>query len=115
MLRFFKNLFQSDPTERDDAEVIEEIAQRIVREGMGAAAIVFLESSKPVSFLGGQAALAATPVLGGFIEPARLERYADLFSSRAFIERLIQRIEELEEEREGEPRSKANEDDKLSG
>jgi len=115
VLRFFKNLFQTDPAGRDEGEIIDEVARRVVREGMGAAAIVFLESSKPVSFLGGQAALAATPVLGGFIEPARLERYADLFSSRAFIERLIQRIEELEEEREGEPRAKANEGDMQSG
>ncbi len=86
------------PVEDEDA-ALEEIAQRVVREGMGAAAIVFLESSKPISFLGGQAALVATPLLGSFIDPLRLERYADLFSRRDFIERLIQRIEELESER----------------
>ncbi len=114
MFRFFKNLFQSDPADKEDAEIIEEIARRVVREGMGAAAIVFLESSKPVSFLTGQAALAATPLLGGFIEPLRIERYADLFSSRAFIERLIQRIEELEDEPAGERRDKANDDGKQS-
>jgi len=114
VLRFFQNLFQTDPAGRDEGEIIDEIARRVVREGMGSAAIVFLESSKPVSFLGGQAALAATPILGGFIEPSRLERYADLFSSRAFIERLIQRIEEVEEERAGEPRGTANEDDTPS-
>lgn len=85
----------------DEEGALEEIAQRVVAEGMGTAAILFLETSKPLSFLGGQAAIVATPFIGGFIEPARIERYAALFSDRAFIERLIQRIEELENARAG--------------
>jgi len=98
MFRRLQQLFQSVPLEDEDAAV-EEIAQRVVREGMGAAAIIFLETSKPVSFLAGQAAIFATPLVGGFIEPMRLERYADLFSRRDFVERVIRRIEELENER----------------
>lgn len=105
MLRYLMNLLRNLPVEDDDA-ALEEVAQRVVQEGMGTAAIVFLESSKPISFLTGQAAIAATPILGGFIEPMRLERYADLFSNRDFIERLIQRIEELENARAGTPKPK---------
>jgi hypothetical protein len=100
MFRSFRELICDVPLEDEDT-AIEEIAQRAVRDGMGTAAIVFLESAKPISFLTGQAAIAATPFLGGFIEPMRVERYADLFSNRDFIERLIQRIEELEAERAG--------------
>lgn len=111
MLQFFRNLFQSDPAEKDEPTLIEEIAQRVVREGMAPAAIVFLESSKPVSFITGQAAIVATPILGGFVEPRRIERYAELFSSRAFIERLIQRIEQLEDERAGDSSAIPNKDD----
>ena len=100
MWRRWKELIQHVPVD-DECEAIEEIAQRVVREGMATAAIIFLESSKPVSFLAGQAAIFATPMLGGFIEPLRLEKYADLFSNRDFIERLINRIEELDAERAG--------------
>jgi len=92
-----QQLFQSVPLEDEDTAV-EEIAQRVVREGMGAAAIMFLETSKPFSFMAGQAAIFATPIIGGFIEPLRLERYVDLFSRRDFVERVIRRIEELEAE-----------------
>lgn len=81
----------------DENAALEEIAQRIIRAGLGAAAIVFLESAKPFGFIAGQTAIAATPLLGGFIEPLRLERYAGLFGNRDFIERLIRRIEELED------------------
>jgi hypothetical protein len=96
--RRLQQFFQSVSLEDEDAAV-EEIARRVVREGMGAAAILFLETSKPVSFIAGQAAIFATPLIGGFIEPLRLERYADLFSRRDFVERVIRRIEELESER----------------
>jgi hypothetical protein len=111
MLQFFKNLFQSDPTDKGEVTLIEEIAQRVVREGMASAAVVFLESSKPVSFLTGQAAIVATPLLGGFLGPGRIERYADLFSNRGFIERLIQRIEQLDAENAGETDSTTKTDD----
>jgi len=98
MFRRLEHLFQSVPLDDEDAAV-EEIARRVVAEGMGAAAILFLETSKPISFLAGQAAIFATPLVGGFIEPMRLERYADLFSRRDFVERVIRRIEDLENER----------------
>ena len=101
MLHRLTELFNTVPLDDEDA-AIEEIAQRLVAEGMGSPAIVFLESSKPVSFIAGQAALAATPLIGGFLEPMRLEKYAELFSRRAFIERLIQRIEVLESARAGD-------------
>lgn len=100
MLGRWQELLRNIPLDDEDAAV-EEIAQRVVREGMGTAVILFLESSKPVSFLAGQAAIVATSLLGGFIEPMRLERYADLFSDRRFIERLILRIEDLENARAG--------------
>jgi hypothetical protein len=98
MFQRWQDWFRNVPDD-DEETAIEEIAQRVVREGMASAAIVFLESTKPVSFLAGQAAIFATPFVGGFIEPLRLERYADLFSRRDFVERLIRRIEELEDER----------------
>jgi len=108
MFRRLQELFQSVSIEDEDAAV-EEIAQRVVREGMGAAAIMFLETSKPISFIAGQAAIFATPLIGSFIEPMRLERYADLFSRRDFVERLIRRIEDLENERAAGKRKPAGE------
>jgi len=105
MYRRLQQLFQSVPLEDEDAAA-EEIARRVVSEGMGAAAILFLETTKPVSFLAGQAAIAATPLIGGFVEPMRLERYADLFSRRDFVERVIRRIEELEDDRAAAKRKK---------
>lgn len=105
MLPDFRRVLQNLPVDDKEA-ALEEVAQRLVNEGMGTAAIVFFESVKPISFLSGQAAIVATPFIGGFIEPMRLEKYATLFSDRDFIERLIQRIEELESERAGKQKPK---------
>jgi len=105
MFRNLRDIMQNLSSNDPDA-ALEEIAQRVVREGMGTAMILFLESAKPMGFLAGQAAIMATPLLGGFIEPMRLEKYANLLSDRDFIERLIRRIEELEAEQAGAPRKK---------
>jgi len=113
MLKNWRDLLKEMPVDDEDA-ALEEIAQRVVKDGMGAAAIVFLETSKPISFITGQAAIAATPILGGFIEPMRLEKYATLLSNRDFIERLIQRIEELEDERAGELKKQREEKKKSN-
>jgi len=106
MLRYLHDLMQQAPLD-DEAVLIEDIAQRTVREGMGTAAVVMLESMKPMAFIGSQAAIAATPLLGSFIAPVRLERFAHYFSNRVFVERVIARIEELEDARRvtsaGEP------------
>jgi hypothetical protein len=110
MMRFLRDLFRGEPDE-DEEHFIERIAQRVVREGLGAAFIVLLESGKPISFITGQAALAATPFIGGFLDPARIERYSDLFSNRDFVERLISRIEALEADRAGEAPAKAKSHD----
>lgn len=105
MFRSLRDLLMNTSLDDEDA-ALEEIAQRLVREGMGAAAIVFFETSKPIGFMAGQAAIAATPLIGGFIEPGRVEKYASLMANRDFVERLIVRIEELEAERAGKPREK---------
>lgn len=100
MIRALIDLIKNVPLE-DENIAIEQIAQRMVAERMGTAAILFLETSKPISFIAGQAVLVASPFIGGFIPPQRLERYSELFSDRAFIERIIVRVEELESENAG--------------
>lgn len=107
MLRRLQELMQDIPAD-DEETALEQLARRIVDSGMTTAAILFLESSRPMSGIAGQAAIVATPLIGGFIEPMKLEKYAALFSNRRFIERLIDRIEALEAEREGQ-RTRKNE------
>jgi hypothetical protein len=82
-----------------DAALLDELARRIVQLHMASAAILFLETGKPLSFLGSQALIFAEPMVRAFFT---VPRYADLqrlLEDRANVERLICCIEDREEER----------------
>ncbi len=86
----FRTLTVDDP----DA-ALEEVAQGIVAQGLAGPAVVMLEASAPLAFLNGPAAVVATPFLGAFVEPMRLQRMSSLFADRAWVRRLAARVEEL--------------------
>lgn len=87
------------PTEGSEA-LIEAVAQRIAAYGLEEVAILFLEMHKPLSFLLGQSLLVASPFVAPFLGWERVEAVAEMLSQRENIERLLQRLEELREERE---------------
>ncbi len=87
-------------TPEEEEELIEKISHIIVRSGMGTAALLYLESYKPLSFVGGQLGLFfASPIL------PFLGRWGELgtdlmmlISKRENVERIIVRVRELMEE-----------------
>ncbi|MDH7482934.1 MAG: hypothetical protein QHH26_13315 [Armatimonadota bacterium] len=86
------------PEERD--KLIDELATKIVNKRMETPAIIFLEMHKPVAFIASQAAIVASPFLVPLFGREGVEKYSQLFSSPENVERIIQRIEDLVEERE---------------
>lgn len=88
------------PEERD--KLVDELAHKVIEKRMETPAIMFLEMHKPVTFLASQAAIVASPFLVPLFGRDGVERYSKLFGSRDNVERVIQRIEELAEERDTE-------------
>jgi len=78
-------------------EVVEFVARQIQVRGVTGPAVMFLEASRPYRPLGSQAMLFFDPVLrdlfGG--DMAELQR---VIADEAGIERLIERLEEIDEE-----------------
>ncbi len=78
-------------------EVVEFVAREIQVRGVTGPAVMFLEASRPYRPLGSQAMLFFDPVLrdlfGG--DMAELQR---VIADEAGIERLIERLEEIDEE-----------------
>ncbi len=66
---------------------------------MAAPAILFLESGKPLAFLGSQALIFAEPMVRAFFSAARYGDVQRLLEDRTNIERLIQKIEAREDDR----------------
>ncbi len=87
--------------ERD--AILERIAQGIVRRGMAAPAVLFLELNKPLSFVASQSLIVLTPFLAPFVGIDNVHRYSRLLEKRENVERLIERIEQLEHEKGQEP------------
>lgn len=75
----------------DDA-VLARIADRIRRSGLGPAARLWFESSRPLSFLGAQTLHVVSPLAGVFWPDDRLDRLAGLLERRENYERFLHHL-----------------------
>jgi len=96
-------------TPDDEEQLILGVAKEIRRYGMDVAAILFLESSKPLTFLGAQMGRAfISPFLPAISEDlgVKSEKLFRIFENRANVEKLISVLEELEREEDKKKREK---------
>jgi len=84
-------------------ELLEQVAQAVVRRGMEVPAILFLEMHKPLANLLGHAVWMTMPIWALFWGVQRTNALGELLSDPTQIERLIQRIEALSEGKNGSP------------
>jgi hypothetical protein len=80
-------------TELQD-QAVERLARLTVRFGMTVPAILFLESMKPMSFVGSQAMLVFSPFVNILASRAEWDALQSLLEDRRGIEVVIRRIEE---------------------
>lgn len=85
--------FRSDTPEEYD-ELAKKIARKIVERDLAIPAIIFLESIKPVSFLGSQMLVFANPVVSLIVQSGDYYRFVRMVEDRANIEKLTVAIEE---------------------
>lgn len=83
-----------DLTEEEEKKLIENISKLVVDKGLEAPAIMFLEATRPFSFIASQFAIMALGPLQWLFE---LEgpKYTGLFMKKENVGRIIDRIEEL--------------------
>jgi len=87
-------------TPRQD-EIFDRVARRIVELGMAVPAILFLESSKPLSFIGSQFLLFLDPFVRVFLDSGDYAEFAEAIGDRDNFELFIQRIERYQDQLEG--------------
>lgn len=88
-------------TPEDEEEMIRKVAEQIHKYGMEVAAILMLESVKPLAYIGGQMGrLFVAPFLPAFGENIGLggEKLLTTFEKRENVEKLIVMLEELAKE-----------------
>jgi hypothetical protein len=85
-------------------EVMERFARKIVDWRMTAPAILFLESAKPLSFLGNQALIFFQPIVQSIFSFKTYDEVIEILEDRDNLEYLLSRLEELEAGRTREER-----------
>lgn len=93
-----RHAFAIDPeaeaiTSEEEA-LLARVAVGVVRRGLEVPAGMFLESVRPLSFLGSQALVFLQPILAMVLNPTEVETFATLLEKRSALPRLIALIEE---------------------
>lgn len=83
-----------DLTEEEERKLINNIAKLVVDKGLEAPAIMFLEVTRPLSFIASQLAIVALGPLEWLFE-LQGPKYTGLFMKKENVSRIIERIEEL--------------------
>ncbi len=88
------------PAEPTDIErpIIERLCREVVRRRMTTPALLALECSRPMNYLGGQAMHFFQPMASVLVNPAQWDAFAAFLEQRGSIEYLARRLEELESE-----------------
>lgn len=76
------------------------LASEIVKRSLSAPAVMFLESIKPLSFLGSQAMVFFAPFVKAFWDGSSYDQLATLLEDRQNVELLLREIERLEAEQD---------------
>jgi hypothetical protein len=72
------------------------VAEKLVKKHLTVPAIFFLESSKPLAFLGGQLLIFLEPFVQTLFNFEQYQRFAILMEDRDSWEKLVRKIEDLE-------------------
>jgi hypothetical protein len=81
----------------EERELIRRIAQKIVDRGMTVPAILFLESVKPLNYIGSQVLVFMEPFMHAILKSVNdYNLFRRMMEKRDNVERLLQKIEELD-------------------
>lgn len=94
------------PFDESELELMEKLAGKVVRWGMGVPAILFLESSKPFNFIASQMMHFFNPFVSVFLDSDKYDKFAGILEKRESVEEIVRTIERKEAERKREEQQK---------
>ncbi|MBD3402142.1 hypothetical protein GF420_04550 [candidate division GN15 bacterium] len=84
---------EKDPLPEEQEEILEKVAHQVVKRGMTVPAIVFLESIKPLNYIGSQAMVFFEPIIQTVFNWRDYDTLRLALERRESIELMIQKIE----------------------
>lgn len=88
-----QDLSKSEPIPEDEEQVLTKVAERVVRWKMSVPAIVFLESVKPLNYIGSQTMVFFEPIVQSVFNFKDYDVFQRAMERRENVERLMQKIE----------------------
>lgn len=88
-----QDLSGTEPIPEDEERVLNKLAERVVRWKMTVPAIVFLESVKPLNYIGSQALVFFEPMVQAIFNFNEYDSLRRAMERRENVERLMQKIE----------------------
>ena len=82
-----------DIPESEQRALLEKVAAWIVRRGLTTPAILFLETGKPLNFLGSQLLIGFSPFIQAIFKGDEYQKFALILEKDANVELLIELIE----------------------
>lgn len=77
-------------------EVLDRVAKFVCDKGMAVVAITFLESLKPLRYLGSQALIFFEPFLNVVFNAEKLALFREAMEDKRYLEYLLQKMEDIE-------------------
>jgi hypothetical protein len=94
---------------------IEKVASGVVKRGLETPMVLFLEMHKPLSFVASQGLIVTSPFVAPFVGIDNVQMLSKLIEKRENIELLVQRIEELGQERRDAKKTPKPSDESPAG
>jgi len=89
---------ETEPLTEREAAIMQKIASKVVEWKMTVPAILFLESVKPLNYIGAQAMVFFEPFVQTLFNIAEYDTFREMMERRENVERLLQKIEEVDAE-----------------
>lgn len=89
-------LSKQEPLTEQEAAIIQKIAAKVVSLKMTVPAILFLESVKPLNYIGAQALIFFEPFVQTIFNFKEYDTFREMMERRENVERLLLKIEELD-------------------
>ena len=93
MFGFDKKAFDTPVAQHDHTDLINKIADSVVRRRMAMPVTLLIESCKPINRIASQFVLVISPLLSLFVPYSKIDALSDMLQDRKCVEKLLSEIE----------------------
>jgi len=102
-MHWLKHAFAIDPSgpiqpTEDQRSIVDRLCREVVRRRLTTPALLYLEVSRPLNYVGSQILHFFRPILSVMLDTRQYEQFASFLENRGSVDYLVARIEHFENE-----------------